>query len=48
MDRNQAEEAREREYGLDVVADDNQGLQKHKSVMRWDIKKKKYLPVMLA
>ncbi|KAF4682684.1 ATP-dependent RNA helicase dbp10 [Perkinsus olseni] len=48
-------EAKEREKQLDIesaqldlVPDDRESMTKAKSVMRWDARKKKYLPVMVA
>jgi len=34
-------------FKMDLCADDGDNLKKQKAVMRWDAKKKKYLPVML-
>jgi len=34
-------------YQIDLVADDQSNMKKQKSVMRWDAKKKKYLPVLV-
>lgn len=36
------------QYKLEITPDDGRELQQHKSVMRWDIKKKKYQPVMVG
>lgn len=35
-------------YQVDLVPDDDKNIQKAKSVMRWNAKKKKFLPVMVA
>eukprot|EP00397_Hematodinium_sp_SG-2012_P009088 GEMP01009163.1.p1 GENE.GEMP01009163.1~~GEMP01009163.1.p1 ORF type:complete len:881 (+),score=205.72 GEMP01009163.1:31-2643(+) len=35
-------------FKIDLVADDSTDLKKQKAVMRWDARKKKYLPVMLS
>mmetsp|Transcript_25107 Transcript_25107/g.54655 ORF Transcript_25107/g.54655 Transcript_25107/m.54655 type:complete len:973 (-) Transcript_25107:215-3133(-) len=53
VDKNQQEEAKERgldmeEYQMDLLPDDSSDLKKSKSVIRWDAKKKKYLPVMVS
>jgi len=36
------------QYQMDLLPDDENNIQKAKSVMRWDAKKKKYLPCMVA
>ncbi|EER08935.1 ATP-dependent RNA helicase dbp-10, putative [Perkinsus marinus ATCC 50983] len=55
VDADQSIEAKEREKQLDIekaqldlVPDDRESMTKAKSVMRWDARKKKYLPVMVA
>merc|ERR1712151_1228609 len=35
-------------YQMDLMGDDSSDLKKTKSVMRWDAKKKKFLPVMVS
>ena len=37
-----------KEYQLDLTPDERGTMQLHKSVIKWDSKKKKYLPVMVA
>eukprot|EP00933_Yihiella_yeosuensis_P069475 TRINITY_DN7603_c2_g1_i1.p1 TRINITY_DN7603_c2_g1~~TRINITY_DN7603_c2_g1_i1.p1 ORF type:complete len:953 (-),score=255.17 TRINITY_DN7603_c2_g1_i1:132-2990(-) len=51
--RDLSEEAKEKgldmeEYQMDLLPDDSTDIQKAKSVMRWDAKKKKYLPTMVS
>jgi len=51
--RDASAEAKERgldmdKYQLDLMPDDSTDIKRHKSVVRWDAKKKKYLPVMVA
>jgi len=53
VERNADEEAKERglnmeEYQMDLVGDEQGSLAISKSVIKWDAKKKKYLPVMVA
>lgn len=53
VERNQDEEAKEKglemeQYQMDLLPDDENNIQKAKSVMRWDAKKKKYLPTMVS
>merc|ERR1711953_616129 len=53
VERDKREEAKERgldmeQYQLDLMPDDEGQIKSAKSVMRWDAKKKKYLPVMVA
>jgi len=53
VERNADEEAKERglnmeEYQMDLVGDEQGSLAQSKSVVKWDAKKKKYLPVMVA
>jgi len=36
------------EYQMDLLPDERGDIQRQKSVMRWDAKKKKYLPVMVS
>eukprot|EP00930_Biecheleria_cincta_P072270 TRINITY_DN59697_c0_g1_i1.p1 TRINITY_DN59697_c0_g1~~TRINITY_DN59697_c0_g1_i1.p1 ORF type:complete len:932 (-),score=189.82 TRINITY_DN59697_c0_g1_i1:63-2858(-) len=52
-ERNLDEEAKERgldmeQYQMDLLPDDENNIQKAKSVMRWDAKKKKYFPTMVS
>jgi len=52
-ERNPDEEAKERgldmeQYQMDLTPDEQGTMQNAKSVIRWDVKKKKYLPVMVA
>ena len=52
-ERDVTEEARERgydmeQYQLDLLPDDASDIKRAKSVMRWDAKKKKYLPTMVS
>eukprot|EP00439_Symbiodinium_sp_Y106_P079722 s497_g18.t1 len=52
-ERDMTEEARERgydmeQYQMDLLPDDASDIKKAKSVMRWDSKKKKYLPTMVS
>ncbi|CAE7455523.1 Ddx54 [Symbiodinium necroappetens] len=52
-ERDLTEEARERgydmeQYQMDLLPDDASDIKKAKSVMRWDTKKKKYLPTMVS
>jgi len=52
-ERNEDEEAKERgldmeQYQFDLVPDENNDIKKAKSVIKWDAKKKKYLPVMVS
>lgn len=37
-----------RDYEFSLVPDENDEIIKHKSVMRWDVKKKKYLPTLIS
>lgn len=51
--RDPREEAKERgldmeQYQLDLMPDDSTDIKKAKSVMRWDARKKKYLPTMVS
>lgn len=53
VERDAREEAKERgldmeSYQLDLMADEEGAIKSAQSVMRWDAKKKKYLPVMVA
>jgi len=53
VDRDQRVEDKERglameEYQLDIAPDERDAISKAKSVIRWDVKRKKYLPVMVA
>jgi len=53
VERNQDDEAKERgldmdQYTMDLHADEAGGMRIQKSVIKWDAKKKKYLPVMVA
>merc|ERR1719421_1722891 len=53
VERDEDSEAKERgldmeQYQLDLTPDEQGSLQKAKSVIKWDAKKKKYLPVMVA
>merc|ERR1712070_217930 len=53
VERNDDDEAKERglnmeQYQLDLTPDERGTLQTQKSVMKWDARKKKYLPVMVA
>jgi ATP-dependent RNA helicase DDX54/DBP10 len=53
VDRDVSQEAKERgldmeQYQVDLVPDDDKNIQKAKSVMRWNAKKKKFLPVMVS
>lgn len=53
VERDQREEAKERgldmeQYQMDMIQDEDGGIKSSKSVIRWDAKKKKYLPVMVA
>lgn len=53
VERDKTEEAKERglemeQYQMDLMPDDSSDIKKAKSVIRWDAKKKKYLPVMVA
>merc|ERR1711953_1642556 len=53
VERDKREEAKERgldmeQYQLDLMPDDEGQIKSAKSVMRWDAKKKKYLPCMVA
>merc|ERR1712187_834992 len=36
------------QYQMDLMPDDSTDIKRTKSVMRWDAKKKKYLPVMVS
>eukprot|EP00931_Biecheleriopsis_adriatica_P004094 TRINITY_DN105812_c0_g1_i1.p1 TRINITY_DN105812_c0_g1~~TRINITY_DN105812_c0_g1_i1.p1 ORF type:complete len:964 (-),score=242.14 TRINITY_DN105812_c0_g1_i1:48-2660(-) len=52
-ERDLTEEAKERgldmeQYQMDLMPDDSTDIKKAKSVMRWDAKKKKYLPTMVS
>ena len=52
-ERDVTEEARERgfdmeQYQMDLLPDDASDIKKAKSVMRWDAKRKKYLPTMVS
>lgn len=52
-ERKADDEAKERgldmeAYQLDLAPDEGSALMKHRSVIKWDAKKKKYLPVMVA
>jgi ATP-dependent RNA helicase DDX54/DBP10 len=53
VERSQDEEAKERglnmeQYQLDLTPDESGTMRTQKSVMKWDARKKKYLPVMVA
>jgi len=53
VERDLTEEAKERglemeQYQMDLMPDDASDIKKAKSVIRWDAKKKKYLPVMVS
>lgn len=53
VERNLDEEAKERgldmeQYQIDLCPDEGSALQTQKAVIKWDAKKKKYLPVMVA
>jgi len=53
VERDKTQDAKERglemeQYQVDLVPDDDKSIKKAKSVMRWDAKKKKFLPVMVA
>ncbi|CAE8736813.1 unnamed protein product, partial [Polarella glacialis] len=53
VDRDVREEAKEKglemeQYQMDLMPDDSSNIQKAKSVIRWDAKKKKYLPTMVS
>merc|ERR1711953_767986 len=53
VERDKREEAKERgldmeQYQLDLMPDDEGQIKSAKSVIRWDAKKKKYLPCMVA
>mmetsp|Transcript_43271 Transcript_43271/g.139034 ORF Transcript_43271/g.139034 Transcript_43271/m.139034 type:complete len:961 (+) Transcript_43271:132-3014(+) len=53
VERDAREDAKERgldmeQYQMDLMPDDSTDIKKQKSVVRWDAKKKKYLPVMVS
>lgn len=53
VERDKLDEAKERgldmeQYQMDLLPDDSSDIKRSKSVMRWDAKKKKYLPVMVS
>jgi len=53
VDRDKTTDAKERgldmeQYQMDLLPDDSENIQRAKSVIRWDAKKKKYLPVMVS
>mmetsp|Transcript_43760 Transcript_43760/g.103391 ORF Transcript_43760/g.103391 Transcript_43760/m.103391 type:complete len:885 (+) Transcript_43760:96-2750(+) len=53
VERDRTVEAKEKglemeDYQLDIAPDERDEIAKAKSVMRWDVKRKKYLPVMVA
>eukprot|EP00746_Dinoflagellata_sp_MGD_P167272 gnl/MRDRNA2_/MRDRNA2_97765_c0_seq1.p1 gnl/MRDRNA2_/MRDRNA2_97765_c0~~gnl/MRDRNA2_/MRDRNA2_97765_c0_seq1.p1 ORF type:complete len:897 (-),score=223.15 gnl/MRDRNA2_/MRDRNA2_97765_c0_seq1:46-2568(-) len=53
VDRDMSQEAKERgldmeQYQVDLVPDDDKNIKQAKSVMRWNAKKKKFLPVMVS
>lgn len=53
VERDRRDEAKEtglamESYQMDMIEDEGGALKKQKSVIRWDAKKKKYLPVMIS